>query len=260
MIITSTQNSKVKWVRQLLENSKARRESRLCVVEGVRLAEEALLAGWHARYVLYSDDLSARGLTVVNGFAQRGSPVDVIRPALMRGLSDTETPQGLLVVLEQDQVSAPAQVNFIFIPDNIRDPGNLGTMLRTCAAAGMHGVFIPPGTTDPWSPKVLRAAMGAHFHLPLGELAWEAIAQQLRAHGLVTYLASISAGIPYTQADLLCPLALIVSSEAHGAGPEAESLAQQRICIPMPGTSESLNAAVAAGILIFEVVKQRGQA
>lgn len=254
-MITSSSNPRLKWVRQLLESSKERRQSQAFVVEGVRLAEEALEAGWQAHWVLYHPDISERGQVVVQRFSAAGAQVESIAPGLLRSVGETETPQGILVVLALQEIPLPPQPNLLFIPDQISDPGNLGTLLRTCAAAGVQGVLVPPGTSDPWAPKVVRAGMGAHFRLPLIHADWPAIAIQV--NGMAVYLATVQQGMIYTQVDFRQRLALVVGSEAHGPGPEAQHLAHHRVYIPMPGGSESLNAAIAAGILLFEIVRQR---
>ena len=254
-MITSTANPKIKWVRLLQSQGRERRLAGAFVVEGVRLVEEALAAGWEAQLVLYTGDLTERGRLVLDGFAARQVPLEQVTPEVLRAASDTETPQGLLAVLTQLAIPLPAAINLVFIPDQVRDPGNLGTMLRTALAAGVQAVFCPPDTADAFAPKVLRAGMGAHFRLPVHSLDWEAIAGHLAP--LQVYLAAVQEGLSYTQANFRSPLALIVGGEAQGAGPQARRLAQAQVRIPMPGGGESLNAAVAAGILLFEVARQR---
>ena len=179
----------------------------------------------------------------------------------MEALSQTESPQGLVIILNQQYLPLPAAASFLLILDGLRDPGNLGTILRTAKAAGVEGVLMAPGCADAWSPKVLRSAMGAHFHLPLLSQSWQEIRQTIKSFPsqITVYLADSAAGIPFTRADFCSPLALIVGSEAAGAGSEAVSLANVQVHIPMPGGSESLNAAIAAGILLFEVLRQRSR-
>jgi len=254
-MITSSQNAKIKWVRELQSSSRARRQSGVCVVEGVRLAEEALASGWQAELVLVSEELTPRGNLVVDNFLGQGAVVERVSQGVMRAASDTETPQGILVVLKQKEFAIKPDLDFVFIPDGIRDPGNLGSMLRTAAAAGVQAVFLPPGSVDPFSPKVLRAGMGAHFRLPVANLDWGEMRTRLGKMPL--YLAVVDAGLPYTQADLRAPAAVLVGGEAEGAGDEARALPHTPIHIPMPGGGESLNAAAAAAILLFEVVRQR---
>lgn len=254
-MITSAQNQKIKWVKSLQASSRTRRQEGLCVVEGVRLAEEALASGWTPRLVLHTPESGERIQAAIEGFAARQAAIEMVNEAVMRSASDTETPQGILVVLEQQSLALPDNLDFVFIPDGVRDPGNLGTMLRTTAAAGVQAVFLPPGAVDPFSPKVVRSGMGAHFRLPIYSLDWQEIASRLAT--IPVYLAAAGEGLPYTQADWRSPLALIVGGEAHGPGEQAWALSPSAVHIPMPGKMESLNAAMAAGILIFEVLRQR---
>lgn len=232
-----------------------RRSERVFVIEGVRLAEEALAAGCHARQVIYTNGLSQRGLAALGGFKAQDVPVDQVSDSVMKAVSDTQTPQGLLVVLDWLVLPLPDRLDFVFIPDQMRDPGNLGTMLRTASAAGVQAVFLPPGTADAFGPKTLRSGMGAHFHLPIREFEWDEISSLLQ--GLTIYLAEARQGIPYYRADFQRRFALLVGSEAEGASQRARQLASELVQIPMPGKSESLNAAVAAGILLFEAARQR---
>lgn len=256
-MITSTRNPKIQWVRALNARSAERRQAQAFVVEGVRLAEEAYQAGWRADLVLYTPELDRRGLAVVEGFAGRGAPVELVSEQVMRAASDTQTPQGLLVVLEMRSLPLPSGADFIFVADGVRDPGNLGGMLRTAAAAGVNLICLAPGTVDAYSPKVLRAGMGAHFRLPLFSANWQEIGGLLGNFGARIYLAAAGEGVSYLQADLSGKVALVVGGEAAGAGASARKLAHQIVHIPMPGGFESLNAMAAAAILMFEVVRQR---
>jgi TrmH family RNA methyltransferase len=256
-MITSTQNTKIKWLRALQTQSKQRRTEGLFIVEGVRLAEEALQTGWPARLVLASEALNERGRAIVDGFAGRGVPSEVASEHVMQAASDTQTPQGLLVVLEMRAVAPPAGPSFALAVDGIRDPGNLGAILRSSAAAGVELVYLLPGVVDPYAPKVVRAAMGAHFRLPLASVGWEAIAAQASQSGLRVFLADASGELEYTRADLRAPLLLVLGGEASGASLAAGRLAHARLRIPMPGQMESLNAAAAAAVLLFEVLRQR---
>ncbi len=149
----------------------------------------------------------------------------------------------------------PAKPTFVLVLDSLRDPGNLGTLLRTAAAAGVQAVFLSPGTTDAFAPKVVRSGMGAHFRLPILSLSWEEISARLE--GLNTYWADMEGQVSCWEADFKKPLALIVGGEAEGVSVEARQLAGKSVGIPMPGEAESLNAAIAGAILMFEVVRQR---
>jgi len=256
-VITSAQNPKLKLVRSLMRRSKERNEANAFVVEGVRLIEEAVNVGWPFKFALYSDGLSERGVELLNKLKSNNIEVDDVAGDLLQKLSDTEHPQGILAVLEMSNIPVSGSPDFVLIPDQIRDPGNLGTLLRSAAATGVQAVLFPPETTDPFSPKVVRAGMGAHFRLPIYTLKWEEIKEFVSTtHHLNTCIADME-GSSCWQTDLRQPLALIIGGEAEGASDEARRLASQKICIPMQGNVESLNAGVAGSVLMFEVVRQR---
>lgn len=254
-MITSTHNPRIQLVRSLHGRSKERREAGAFLAEGVRLVEEALAVGWPFRFVLAAESLGERGRLLVASLQAHGVEVETIVDNLVKTVSETEASQGLLAVLEPSPLPIPKDPAFILIPDSIRDPGNLGTLLRTAAAAGVQVVCLPPETTDAFSPKVVRAGMGAHFHLPITSLPWEAI--RTLTNNLDIYLAEMHASTSCWEADFNSPLALIIGGEADGASLPARQLATKQVFIPMPGMSESLNAAAAGAILMFEIVRQR---
>ena len=261
-MITSSQNSKIKFVRALLGRVKERRDANAFVIEGVRLVDEAVISNWGFQFALYDESLNEKGKSLVERLKSRNVEVDEISERLMQALSETETPQGILAVAEisnlpilrQTPDSVSNSLNFVLIPDQIRDPGNLGTLLRTAAAAGVQAVLLPPETTDAFAPKVVRSGMGAHFRLPIHSTTWEEIREQIK--DLQVYLADMD-GQSCWESDLRQPLALIIGGEAEGASDEARKLATQKISIPMAGNVESLNAGVAGSVLMFEVVRQR---
>jgi len=254
-MITSTHNSKIQLVRGLLGRSKERRQTEAFVVEGVRLMEEALRAEWPFRFVLRGESLSERGRALMVELQACGVEAEIVADNLMQSISETETSQGILAVLDHSRLPIPQPLSFVLILDQIRDPGNLGTLLRTAAAAGVQAVFLPPETAEAFAPKVVRAGMGAHFRLPIHPLSWDEI--RTTTQNLKIYLAEMGGTIPCWQADFSSPLALIVGGEAEGASQPARKLATSQVSIPMPGKSESLNAAAAGAILMFEVIRQR---
>ncbi len=255
-MITSAHNPKLKLIRALQGRSKERRDAGAFLAEGVRLVEDAFRANWDFRFVLYDETLSERGRLQVENLRLKGVEVEEIAANLMKSLSDTETPQGILAVLNNHQLPISSQPNFILIPDQIRDPGNLGALLRSAAAAGVQAALIPPETTDAFAPKVLRAGMGAHFHLPIRSVTWEEIARLSEAESLQIYLADMD-GDSCWDVNLRAPLILVVGGEADGASESARKLATGKIKILMSGNVESLNAGVAGSVLMFEVMRQR---
>ena len=255
-MITSPQNPKLKLVRALVGRPKERRDEGAFLAEGVRLIEEALDAVWPVRFVLYSKGLSDRGQQLVERLEAAGVETDEVAGDLLQVVSETETSQGIIAVLSLTNLPIPESPNFILIPDQIRDPGNLGTLIRTAAAVGVHMVLLPPETTDAFAPKVVRAGMGAHFRLPIQAMAWEGIVQVCKQANLQVFLADM-AGQSFWDSDFRRPLALIVGGEAEGASEPARELANEFVSIPMPGETESLNASVAGAVLMFEIVRQR---
>lgn len=259
-MIISSHNPKIQQVRSLLSRRQERQQAQAFIVEGVRLAEEALHNGWQPHSVFFSDQLSARGKILLDSFSRAGADVEEVTSQLMELLAETEAPQGILAVFALRSLPLPEHLDFVLILDNLRDPGNLGTLLRTACAAGVQAVLLTPGTADPFSPKILRSGMGAHFRLPVLTGAWDEIQAICRSYSnppLKIFLAEGQEGTACWELDLRQPLALIIGSEAEGAGRQARQLADVLVKIPMPGGSDSLNAAVAGSILVFEIVRQR---
>jgi TrmH family RNA methyltransferase len=236
--------------------SKLRRKEKQIVLEGVRLIGDAVAAGVLPEFVLYTPG-TAPDQPVVQWIArlrERGVACFETTPDIMAHVSDTQSPQGIVAVVPMPALS-PADVNLVLILDGIADPGNLGTILRTAAAAGVDVVILAPGCVDPYNPKVLRSGMGAHFRVPLARKAWPDIAAEY-GH-LPIYLAEAASNLLYYAVDWRQPAGLIIGGEARGAEAQARQLARATIAIPMSNTVESINAALAAGVILFEIRRQR---
>ena len=258
--ITSTHNPRIQRVRALLNQRSARDEEKAFVVEGVRLCEEAIITGCVPGEAYASPALSARGRKLIDAAQEKGAEIFEVPEHVMEALSNTETSQGILMVLPQDARPLALDTDFVLILDQIRDPGNMGTILRSAASAGVQAVLLPPGNTDVFAPKVVRSGMGAHFRLNLNFCDWSQIIKYCKeenSSSLHLMLAESGEGVSFWKTDMQQPLALVIGGEAEGASPEAKLSIDSFVNIPMPGKFESLNAAVAAGILLFEVVRQR---
>jgi TrmH family RNA methyltransferase len=258
-MITSIQNPKIQRIRNLLAHSRNRSEQKAFVIEGIRLVEEAVQSGVKPEIFCYSSQLNPRGIKLIEEMRSAGIKIEEIESSLMNRLSDTESSQGILAVIPEFRAVLPEKLDFFLILDSIKDPGNMGTILRTACAAGVNAVFLSPKCVDIYSPKVLRSAMGAHFKLPMIEISWPLMKKEISSRSIEPeiYLADVRQGKPLWNCDLTLPIALIISSEATGASPEAIEIASHKIHIPMPGGFESLNASIAAAVLLFEVVRQR---
>ena len=258
-MITSLTNPKVKLIRALARK-KERYAAQQFVVEGVRLIEEALDARVVPSLVLHTTNVEddARAHALLERLRAATPEVFAVSDAVMQDIAATETPQGIVAVVPFLELPLPAQPQFVLILDAVRDPGNVGTILRSARAAGVDAVFCAHGTADPYNDKVVRAAMGAHFALPLRVASWQMIEEAVRGIPRI-YLADARGEIVYTRADWARPVALIVGGEAAGAREEARKLAKARVAIPMRGGAESLNAAMAATVLLFEAAKSMSQ-
>lgn len=250
-MITSTANARVRLAWALQTQPRTRRREGRVALEGLRLVRDALAGGHQPDYLLYTP-----GSAEIDALAAAAPAALAVSDSVMRHISDTQQPQGIVGVFPTPAAPLPARPARVLVLDALRDPGNLGTILRAAAAAGVDAALLAPGCVDPFNPKVLRAGMGAHFRVPLAELPWAEIAAYCAA--LTVYLADARASLRHDQADWTRPWALIVGGEAGGAGREAAKLARARIAIPMAGATESLNAAVAAAVVLFEARRQAG--
>jgi TrmH family RNA methyltransferase len=256
--ITSQTNDRVKYVRALLRRRTRQQEGRF-VVEGSRLVEEAVRTGVRPALTFYTQAWSEvpANQTLLQALSAQSDGIWMVTEAVMNACADTVTPQGVLAVVPIPHLPARRQNGLLLVLDQVRDPGNLGTILRAAEASGCAGVIITPGTVDPYNPKVVRAGMGAHFRLPIEKLDWRKIRQ--RASGRSVWLADAAGELPYTEANWRVPSLLIIGGETTGASLQAQKLATCRVRIPMTGPVESLNAAMAATVLLFEAARHRLQ-
>lgn len=255
--IRSTSNEQVRFVKSLYVTNVRRRE-RLFVVEGVRLLEEALGAGVAPEFVLVAPEQltrTPRGAALYERL--KSYPCQTVTEPVLKAISDTVTPQGVIAVVAVPRPTlAPDLGPVILILDRLRDPGNAGAILRSADASGVVRTIAFVDSVDAYSPKVVRAAMGSHFRLTILEDAqWKSLLPILG--GRSRYLASATAGTTYDRVDWTRPCALILGGEADGAGEEAQIAADARVTIPMAGPTESLNAAIAGSILLFEAARAR---
>ncbi len=246
--VSSPHNDRVKLVRQLQQQAKARRQQQRLVLEGVRLVRDALDSGARPDFICYTPDTADP--TLIERLQTAGIACLAVTGDLMRDMADTETPQGVLGVFPWPVRPLPPSPTLILVADGWRDPGNLGTALRTAAAAGVDGVVLTPGTVDPYNPKTLRAGMGAHFRVPILALSWPDLVQ--RFPDLPVYIADAAGEVAYHAVDWTQPSVIVIGGEAHGPQSEARAVPHTLIRIPMVAGAESLNAAVAASLLIYE--------
>lgn len=256
-MITSASNAQVKNVILLNQKAKARREQGLFVVEGRKMFLEAP-ADWVEK-VYVSEQLSKD-----QGFMEKtkGFSVEIVADSVFAKMSDTQTPQGVLSLVKkpvyQEEDLLKGESPMILVLEDLQDPGNVGTMFRTGEGAGIQGVLLTKNTVDLFNPKVIRSTMGSIYRIPF--LYMEDISQiaaLLRKNGITSYAAHLNGKNAYDQEDYTKSTAFLIGNEGNGLTDQAAKEADTLIRIPMQGRLESLNAAMAAGILMYECFRQR---
>ncbi len=255
-MITSTKNPRVKLIHRLQNDRMAREKEGVFVIEGTRLINEAIAAQARFQMAFHTDHLDVRGRGLIHNMQRLGAEIFPVSDEVMSACSDTVAPQGILAVLPIPEHPIPSSINLALILDRITDPGNLGTILRTALATGVDAVLLTEGTVDAYNPKVVRSAMGAHLHLSIATSSVAGIPRQLA--GMELYLADIRAQRSYFEVDWREPAGLIIGSEASGVQPDIEEIAAHGVRVPMPGKTESLNAAVTTAVILYEILRQRG--
>jgi RNA methyltransferase, TrmH family len=251
-VITSLQNPRVKLASALQRSGRARRGERKIVLEGLRLVRDAVERGARVEAILY--DLKDADFDFISSLQDKNVPVFPISPEISEHISETQQPQGIYGIFPIPMPDLPRTPQRVLILDAIREPGNMGTILRTACASGVEVVLLGAESVDPYNPKVLRAGMGAHFGLPILEASWGEIASYCK--GLNLYLAAGDGEKTYTEVDWRQGWGLVIGNEAHGVQ-RAAQLKAERIRIPMAAATESINAALAAGVIVFEAQRQR---
>lgn len=239
-----------------LRTKKHREAEGKYLVEGIRFIEEAIKEGI-VDFILFSEKL------FTTSDPERAMAIDCnkfeIEDELLRELCGTENPQGIVAVVSKtDYDFDDIKNDFVIIADGIQDPGNLGTIIRTADAAGAGAVFITKGTVDVYNDKTLRATMGSIFHIPIifGE-DFNELSNTLKEMGYSLFAASLEGSKYIYDCNFENKTAIIIGNEANGIPAEHMEAVTQKIKIPMPGRAESLNAAAATAVIVYEVVRQR---
>ncbi|MEY8337444.1 RNA methyltransferase [Lachnospiraceae bacterium 62-35] len=265
-MISSTANSQVKYVNALAKKAKLRKETGLFLIEGPKMFQEAPKE-WIEKTYVSASFLEAHGAWM------EGRRYEAVSDEVMKAMADTQTPQGILSLVKQPistmedlmgkgykgqggdfQQNSP----LIMVLETIQDPGNLGTLIRAGEGAGVTGVIMNRETADIFSPKAIRSTMGAVYRVPFlyTDNLKEAISS-LKEEGICCYAAHLKGGRDYDDEDYQGASAFLIGNEARGLSPETVALADCCVKIPMAGRVESLNAAVAGSILMFEAARQR---
>jgi len=265
-VISSGTNEKVKHIVQLKEKARRRGEEGVYLVEGVRLFAELPEEDTREVYLTKEGEaqLNARGLGErLARFRQQGILEEVTDQVLAK-MSDVVTPQGILAVAKRREYSVESILDrrpspLFLLLEEIRDPGNLGTILRTSEAAGADAVILAGECADVYGPKTVRSTMGAIFRMPVIAVPdAAAFCEEMRGRGIKSYAAALDRdALVYTEADYLGGSILMIGNEANGLKKETIGAADRCIYIPMAGKTESLNASVSAAVLLYEAARCR---
>lgn len=245
--LTSLKNPRVLSWRSL-KDKKGREEQQAFLVEGVRMVQEALSSSFTVRALLLREDYQP-------DFAlPAGIPVYQLPLHVFQSVCNTKTPQGLAAVLSLQ--TREASGHHLLALDGVQDPGNVGTIIRTADAAGFDGVLFSPECADLFSPKVLRATMGSIFRLGFSfPASLPDTLRQLKKDGYSVLSSQLDGSPFYSRDNIASSFVLIVGNEGNGVSEEVRSIATHRLCLPMRGGAESLNAAVAAGIMMYDLTR-----
>lgn len=254
-MISSTSNSRIKNIMNLKNSARARRQQDCFLVEGPRMFFEVPKERLLEVYV-------TEGFEKKYGDRLAGCRYELISDAVCRHLSDTRTPQGVTALVKKqetplEEILAGDENPCLFLLENLQDPGNMGTILRTSEGAGVSGIIINRESVDPYNPKVIRSTMGAIFRMPFVVVDdFEDVLCRLKEAGIRTFAAHLD-GEDFYRQDYRGGCAFFIGNEGNGLSEELAARADGRIRIPMKGQVESLNAAVAATVLMYETLRQR---
>ena len=258
-MISSTKNDQVKMVVELRKKAKARNEAGLFVAEGLRMVSE--LPPDRAWRLYVSESFLKNRENA--GLLERFSRYEIVTDQVFSAMSDTQTPQGILALAKQyeyvlsDLLSAPGPAHLMIL-ENLQDPGNLGTILRAGEGAGITGVIMSRDTVDIYNPKVIRSTMGSVYRMPFVYVEHLPETLEVLAEaGIHSYAAHLKGKNSYDQEDYTRGTAFLIGNEGNGLRDEVADAAECYIKIPMCGEVESLNAAVASSVLMFEAARQR---
>lgn len=256
-MITSTSNPQIKKLLQFQKKSKARNEEKVFLAEGLRMFSE--VPEERVQKVYISESLYNKKKQDLN--LDRFS-VEVLSDTVFQYVSDTKTPQGILCIVKQKEYDMKELLNIknphFMVLDNLQDPGNLGTIVRTAEGAGVDAVFLSKESVDIYNPKTIRSTMGSIYRMPVIYIEdLLELLQNFKARGIKSYAAHLNGKNTYDKEDYQTGTAILIGNEGNGLRDEVSNSADIWVRIPMQGQIESLNAAIAASILMFEVYRQR---
>ncbi len=261
MLISSTTNARIKYIRSLAHRPD-REKAQLFFIEGIRIVAEAIQLDAAIQTLVYAPTLlkSSFGMELIQQQEQRGISCLEVSADVFKSLSVKDGPQGLGAVVSQrwEQLHAlQGNEGLCWVAlDSAQDPGNIGTILRTCDAVGAAGLLLLGSCADPYDAGALRASMGAIFSQRLVKASFTEFVQWKRERGLTIIGTSDKGSVPYRTSTYRKPLVLLMGSEREGLSQEQQAMCDMMVQIPMVGRSDSLNLAVATGVVLYEIFAQ----
>ncbi|WP_163194419.1 TrmH family RNA methyltransferase [Clostridium thermarum] len=252
-LIQSKDNQLIKEVKKLKEK-RYREEQGKFFIEGCRFVEEAFKAGADVEKLLISQKHSEKYINIFQSAVKVS--LHVIKDSLFNDICDTEAPQGIAAIIRKKTYNTPRENGLFVLVDKVQDPGNLGTIIRTAHAASAKGIIYTAGTVDPYNEKTLRSTMGSIFYVPIIEDKNLQMVASMKEVGYKVVASSLDAEENFFARTYGEKVIIAVGNEGKGISEEVYALADIRVKIPMPGGAESLNASVAASIMIYEVLRQ----
>jgi TrmH family RNA methyltransferase len=256
-IIQSRDNALIKNVKKLKEK-KYRVQQEAFLIEGFRFVEEALKSKFEVETVFISENALGNPYTsALMELIPTDTKVYSLSNNIFKDICDTETPQGIAACVKLKKYKLQHRDGFYVLVDRIQDPGNMGTIIRTAHAAGALGVIYTKGTVDVYNEKTLRATMGSIFNIPVIEDIELEFVKELKSSGFEIVVSSLDTENNFFDVDLRGNLMLCIGNEGNGISDKIYALADTKVKIPMPGGAESLNASIAASVMIYEIVRQK---
>ncbi|EKQ56908.1 MULTISPECIES: RNA methyltransferase [unclassified Clostridium] len=257
IFIESKENNLFKNTKKLKER-KNRNKSNKYIIEGFRLVQEAFKAKVHIDYLIITEDAKEKIEQYLLDYIVNDD-IKIYRMSdnLFKELISTENPQGILAVINMNNMKLKAYGDFYLLCDKLQDPGNLGTIIRTAHAAGVQGIILTKGTVDIYNEKTIRSTMGSIFYVPIHyDDENLSLVNELKGKGFNLVVTSLDTNKNFFQADLRGKVLLTVGNEGNGVSGEVLAMADTKVKIPMPGNAESLNVAIAASVIMYEKVRQ----
>lgn len=256
-LIQSKDNSLIKEIKKL-KNKRFRTLNSQFLVEGFRFVEEALISSFQVSQIFLNENCQDKWQNFnLDKLLQKSTKVYLVKEQVFKQLSETENPQGIVAVVDKMKLTNTKNQGIYVLVDKVQDPGNLGTIIRSAHAAGASGIIVTKGTVDVYNEKTLRSTMGSIFNIPVIEDETLAFTKELKENNFKLIVSSLENSTSFYNIDMTQDLIIAIGNEGSGISEEIYSLGDIKVKIPMPGNAESLNAAVAASIMLFEAVRQK---